>query len=149
MRRSSRGERALIGGSIAVLLALFLPWLSTSCAGGCGGTDLGGSIDGVHGLGLVTLLGLLLVIGLWSVRSNPDRVRIPALPLTDPRIYMLCGALEVTGAPPAPFSPSPFTPRWAGSSPSPAPSRPSAAACSSRASAAARRAQRLASSSPT
>jgi hypothetical protein len=97
MRRSSRGERALIGGSIAVLLALFLPWLSTSCAGGCGGTDLGGSIDGVHGLGLVTLLGLLLVIGLWSVRSNPDRVRIPALPLTDPRIYMLCGALEVTG----------------------------------------------------
>lgn len=99
MRRSSPGEKALIGGTSAVLLAMFLPWMSTSCAGGCSGTNLGGSIDGVHGLGLVSLLGLLGVIALWSVRSYADRLtfKVPDLRLSDPRIYMLGGGLEVAG----------------------------------------------------
>jgi hypothetical protein len=99
MRRSSRGERALVGGSTAVLLALlFLPWLTTSCSSDCNGFGLDSrSIDGVHGWGLLTLLGLLVVVGLWALRSYPERVRVPYLLLRDPQIYMLAGALELAG----------------------------------------------------
>src|ERR1041385_6661034 len=99
IRRSSRGDRALVGGSTAMLMALlFLPWLTTSCEAGCNGFGLDmRTIDGVHGWGLLTLLGLLAVVGLWAVRCYPDRVRMPALPLRDPQIYMLAGALELTG----------------------------------------------------
>ncbi|HEX3605887.1 MAG TPA: hypothetical protein VH134_08195 [Candidatus Dormibacteraeota bacterium] len=98
MGRSSWGERALIGGSAAVLFALlFLPWLSASCTGGCNGFDFSSSIDGVHGFGWITLLGLLAVVGLWAVRCYPDRVRIPALPLRDSEIYLIAGAVEALG----------------------------------------------------
>jgi hypothetical protein len=95
---SNPGERALVGGSAAVLLALlFLPWMSVGCTGDCNGFGFGGTIDGVHGWGLLTLLGLLGAISLWALRSYPDRVRVPALPLRDPQIYMLAGALELAG----------------------------------------------------
>jgi hypothetical protein len=95
---SNPGERALVGGSAAVLLALlFLPWMSAGCAGDCNGFGFGGTIDGVHGWGLLTLLGLLGAIGLWAVRSYPDRLRAPALPLRDSQIYMLAGGLELAG----------------------------------------------------
>jgi hypothetical protein len=99
LRRSSWGERALVGGSAAALFALlFLPWLTTSCDADCNGFGLAArTIDGVHGWGLLTLLGLLAVVGLWAVRCYPDRVTMPALPLRDPQVYMLAGALELVG----------------------------------------------------
>ncbi len=98
MRASSRGERALIGGSAAVLVAvLFLPWMSAACDGDCSGFSFGGTLDGVRGWGLLTLLGLLAAIGLWAVRCYPDRVTMPRLPLRDAQIYMVAGAVEAAG----------------------------------------------------
>ncbi|HEV7467850.1 MAG TPA: hypothetical protein VGP96_16245 [Candidatus Dormibacteraeota bacterium] len=99
IRRSSWGERALVGGSAAVLFALlFLPWLTTSCDADCNGFGLAArTIDGVHGWGLLTLVGLLAGVGLWAVRCHPDRVTLPALPLRDPQVYMLAGTLELVG----------------------------------------------------
>ncbi len=88
-----------MGGSAAVLFALlFLPWLTTSCEADCNGFGLDArTIDGVHGWGLLTMLGLLAVVGLWAVRCYPDRVRMPAPPLRDPQVYMVAGALELVG----------------------------------------------------
>jgi hypothetical protein len=116
IRGSSPGERALVGGSAAVLLALlFLPWMTAVCLGTCNGFDFGGDLDGVHGWGLLTLGGLLAVVGLWALRCYPDRVRLPQLPprlsslsrhrlvvrlrphLRDPLLYMVAGGIEVAG----------------------------------------------------
>ncbi|TMD96189.1 MAG: hypothetical protein E6I76_08480 [Chloroflexi bacterium] len=113
IRASSTGERALVGGSAAVLVALlFLPWMAAVCLGTCNGFDFGGNLDGVHGWGLLTLTGLLVVVGLWALRCYPDRVRMPKPPpqlaryplaarvrpfLRDPLIYMAAGGLEVVG----------------------------------------------------
>lgn len=91
---------------------LFLPWMTAVCLGSCNGFEFGGDLDGVHGLGLVTLAGLLVVVGLWAYRCYPDRVRMPQLPprlarlrlvvrlrpyLRDPMIYMAAGGIEVAG----------------------------------------------------
>jgi hypothetical protein len=113
IRASSLGERALVGGSAAVLFALlFLPWMTAVCLGSCSGFDFGGDLDGVHGWGLLTLAGLLAVVGLWALRCYPDRVKLPQLPprvlrhplvmrlrphLRDPLIYMAAGGVEVAG----------------------------------------------------
>jgi hypothetical protein len=116
IRASSLGERALIGGSAAVLVALlFLPWMTADCLGTCNGFDFGGDVDGGHGWGLLTLAGLLVVVGLWALRCYPDRVRMPRLPsrllplmrhpgavrlrrhLRDPLVYMIAGGTEVAG----------------------------------------------------
>ncbi|HVS44879.1 MAG TPA: hypothetical protein VMU20_21690 [Candidatus Dormibacteraeota bacterium] len=113
VRASSMGERALVGGSAAVLIALlFLPWMAAVCLGSCNGFDFGGNLDGVHGWGLLTLAGLVAVVGLWAVRCYPDKVRIPQLPprlmrhplvmrvrpyVRDPLVYMVAGGVEVAG----------------------------------------------------
>ena len=113
IRASSLGERALVGGSAAVLVALlFLPWMTAVCLGTCNGFDFGGDLDGVHGWGLLTLLGLLLVVGLWALRCYPDRVQLPPPPrwlvrqpvlarlrarVRDAHVYVLGGAIEVLG----------------------------------------------------
>jgi energy-converting hydrogenase Eha subunit E len=112
IRASSLGERALIGGSTALLLALFLPWMSVGCLGSCNGFEFSGDVDGAHGWGLVTLAGLLVVVGLWALRCYPDRVQLPKLPprvvrlrlvswvlprLRDPLVYMIAGGLEAVG----------------------------------------------------
>jgi hypothetical protein len=116
IRASSLGERALVGGSAAVLFALlFLPWMTAVCLGTCNGFDFGGDLDGVHGWGLLTLAGLLIVVGLWALRCYPERVRLTQPParlsslarhrlvvrlrphLRDPLIYMVAGAIEIAG----------------------------------------------------
>ncbi|HEX6492888.1 MAG TPA: hypothetical protein VF112_05220 [Candidatus Dormibacteraeota bacterium] len=113
IRASSMGVRALVGGSAAVLIALlFLPWMAAVCLGTCSGFNFGGDLDGVHGWGLLTLAGMLAVVGLWALRCYPDRVRIPPLPprvarhplfirvrpyLRDPLVYMAAGGVEVLG----------------------------------------------------
>jgi hypothetical protein len=96
LRRMSNGERAILGGSLVALIAtLFLPWMTGSCAGSCGGISFGASLDGLHGWGLLALVALLAVACLRLVRTFPHIVRMPALPLTDSEIYMVAGAVEV------------------------------------------------------
>jgi hypothetical protein len=112
IRASSMGVRALVGGSAAVIVALFLPWMAAVCLGTCNGFDFGGNLDGAHGCGLLTLAGMLVAVGLWALRCYPDRVRVPQLPprlsrhplvarirphLSDPVIYMVAGGVEVLG----------------------------------------------------
>jgi len=96
LRRMSNGERAVLGGSLVALVAtLFLPWVTASCAGSCGGISFGASLDGMHGFGLLALAALLVVAGLRLARTVPHVIHLPRLPLTDPEIYMVAGAVEV------------------------------------------------------
>jgi glucan phosphoethanolaminetransferase (alkaline phosphatase superfamily) len=99
----SNGEKAILGGSLVVLIAMFLPWYGWDFNLGNSilGTTLNNSesVSGFHSWGWITFLGLLFVVALWVVRGPlSDQVELPELPLKDAQLFMIGGAVEVLGA---------------------------------------------------
>jgi hypothetical protein len=95
--RFSTEELVIGGGSILLLVALFLDWTSASCSGAyCNGSLSGAS--GFHGWGWLSFLALVGVAGLLAARRLvADRVELPELPASDSVLYMAGGALEIAG----------------------------------------------------
>lgn len=92
--KMSDGEKAIAGGSIIVLISLFLPWY---------GWDLGpfgsDSVDGFASWGWLTFLALLAVVLFWAARRLfTEQVKLPDMPVSDAAFYMIGGAVEVLGA---------------------------------------------------
>jgi hypothetical protein len=87
----SRGELLVGGGSLVLLLSLFLPWM---------GVDGGLTVHAFHGAGFITILAWLGVVVLFIVRSPFFRntLELPRLPWTDSVLFIIGGAAEVVGA---------------------------------------------------
>jgi hypothetical protein len=97
LRAMGNGDRVIVAGSIVLLVAILaLPWIGASCsAPACGGLSAG--ISGAHGWGWLTLLALVAVIALFTVRELVPDAQLPELPLRDPQLYMVLGAVEALG----------------------------------------------------
>jgi hypothetical protein len=95
-------EKAILGGSIVVLVALFLPWYGWDFnvgAGVLGTLSNSGSFTGFHSWGLLTFIALLFVIAVWLVRGPlSDQVKLPEMSITDAQLYMIGGGVEVLGS---------------------------------------------------
>jgi MFS family permease len=103
LEKMSDGERAILGGSVVVLIAMFLPWWGADWnLGTFGGTSLGSqseSVSGFHGWGWITFLALLAVVVFWLLRGPlADQFELPDLPVSDGQAYMIGGGLEILGA---------------------------------------------------
>jgi hypothetical protein len=92
------GERVIAGGSLLLLVALFLDWISVSCSGPLCGLGSTGGGGGLHGWGWLTFLALLGAAGLLvSRRVLAGRITLPELPASDAVLYMAVGGVEVAG----------------------------------------------------
>jgi len=93
LAKMSKGDRAIAGGSVIVLVAMFLPWY---------GWDAGpfsASVDGFNSWGILTFLALLVVVALWLVRTfTADSVDLSGLPVRDAQLYLVGGGVEALGA---------------------------------------------------
>jgi hypothetical protein len=94
-----RGERLVAGGSLALLVGLFLYWISVSCSGPvCGFAGGGGGGGGFRGWGWLSFLALLCTVGLLVIRRLPrEAIRLPELPAPDALLYTVLGGVEVAG----------------------------------------------------
>jgi hypothetical protein len=93
LSRVTNGDKALAGGSLVVLIALFLPWYGYDAG------PVSASVSGFNSWGWLTFLGLLAVIAFWLIRNMfSDSVKLPDMPVTDGVAYMIGGAVEVLGA---------------------------------------------------
>src|SRR5258706_11971271 len=82
-RALSGGDLLVVGGSAIMLLALLLPWWDNG---------LGGTADGFHDWGWLSLLSLLLVAALFTLRTFfPDTRAAVELSVADPIAYMIGG----------------------------------------------------------
>src|SRR5258708_28277610 len=88
LRRLSGGDRVLVAGSATMLLSLLLPWWDNG---------FGGTANGFHDWGWLSLVSLLLVAALFSVRNLVPESRRPELAVRAPIAYMICGAAEILG----------------------------------------------------
>jgi hypothetical protein len=94
--RFSPEELVIAAGSLVLLVALFLNWISVSCSGAfCGGAGSGAS--GFRGWGWLTFLALVGVAGLLLARRLLTQVELPELPASDSVLYMAGGGLEILG----------------------------------------------------
>jgi hypothetical protein len=88
----SNGDKAILGGSLVVLISMFLPWYSASYAG------FSDSVDGFHRWGLLTFVAWLLVLGLWLLRGPlSSQFKLPAWGVSDSMLFMILGGVEVLG----------------------------------------------------
>ncbi|HEV7679000.1 MAG TPA: hypothetical protein VGQ42_10575 [Candidatus Dormibacteraeota bacterium] len=93
LEKMSNGEKAVLGGSLLVLIGMFLPWYGIDFLG------VSESVSGFHSWGLLTFLALLAVVAFWVIRGPlADQVKLPDMPVTDAQVYMIGGAIEVLGA---------------------------------------------------
>ena len=89
----SNGDKAILGGSLVVLIAMFLPWYSASYAG------FSDSVNGFHRWGLLTFVGWLVVLGLWLLRGPlSGQFSLPKWGVADSMLFMILGGVEVLGA---------------------------------------------------
>jgi hypothetical protein len=92
LSRMSDGDKAIAGGSLVVLVALFLPWYGIDTDG------FSDAANGFHRWGLLAFLAWLAVASLSVARHYlDDTVHLPALPAGDAVIAMACGAVEMLG----------------------------------------------------
>jgi hypothetical protein len=90
----SNGDKAILGGSLVVLIAMFLPWY---------GVDLGTfgseSVSGFHSWGLLTFIAWLFVVVLWLLRGPlSSQFKMPEVSVTDGILFMIGGGVEALGA---------------------------------------------------
>jgi len=96
--KMTNGERSILGGSVIVLISLFLPWYGWDINLGILGSS-SDSFNGFHSWGWLTVLALVAVVAFWVIRTfMSDDVKLPEMSLEDPVIYMIGGAVEVVGA---------------------------------------------------
>ena len=89
----SNGDKAILGGSLVVLISMFLPWYSASYAG------FSDSVNGFHRWGLLTFVSWLLVLGLWLVRGPlSSQFKLPQWGVSDAVLFMILGGVEAVGA---------------------------------------------------
>ena len=89
----SNGDKAVLGGSLVVLIAMFLPWYSASFGG------LSDSSNGFHRWGLLTFVAWLVVLGLWLLRGPlSSQFNLPKWGVSDGMLFMILGGVEVLGA---------------------------------------------------
>lgn len=89
----SNGDKAILGGSLVILISMFLPWYSASYAG------FSDSVDGFHRWGLLTLLGWLFVLAYWLLRGPlSGQFSLPKWGIGDGMVFMIAGGVEVLGA---------------------------------------------------
>src|SRR5258708_40035275 len=87
----SNGDKAILGGSIVLLVALFLPWKGVDIAFIGSATE-----DGFHAWGLLTFIAFLGVVALWPMRGPlRDKVTLPEMGVSDAMLYMILGGVEV------------------------------------------------------
>jgi hypothetical protein len=88
----SNGDKAILGGSLVLLIAMFLPWY---------GAEFGGfsdSANGFHRWGLLTFLAWIAVVGLWLLRGPlSSQFKLPAWGITDGMLFMILGGVELLG----------------------------------------------------
>ncbi|HXA29398.1 MAG TPA: hypothetical protein VN193_11710 [Candidatus Angelobacter sp.] len=90
----TNGDKAILGGSLIVLVSMFLPWY---------GWDLGPfgseSVSGFHSWGLLTFIAFLATVALWLLRGPlSDQFKMPELGVTDAMLFTIFGGVEVLGA---------------------------------------------------
>ena len=100
--KMTNGEKALLGGSLLVLIALFMPWYGWDVVVNLGNIGIreanGVSVDGFHSWGWLTIIGFLVVAGLWVIRTFfDDSVRLGDLGVSDAQVYMVGGGVEILG----------------------------------------------------
>jgi hypothetical protein len=96
--KMTNGEKAILGGSLLVLIFLFFPWYGWDVVSIGFFAGQSASFNGFYGWGWLTFLALLAVVGFWVVRTFlADDVKLPDLPVSDPAVYMILGAVEVLG----------------------------------------------------
>jgi hypothetical protein len=102
LEKLSNGEKAILGGSLIVLVSMFLPWYGWDFNFGnsiLGSINSSGSVDGFNSWGWLTFIGFLFVVILWLVRGPlSDQVELPDIPLKDAQLFMIGGGVEVLGA---------------------------------------------------
>jgi hypothetical protein len=92
----SNGDKAFLGGSLVLFIAMFLPWYGADVS--TVGYSVSESVSGFHSWGWLTFLVLLLVVAFWTVRKYfTKEVTLPELPVTDAIALMIGGGLEVLG----------------------------------------------------
>ena len=65
--RLSNGDKAILGGSVLLLIAMFLPWYGWDY--NFLGTSSSGSVNGFTSWGWLTFLSLIAVVALWVIRG--------------------------------------------------------------------------------
>ena len=101
--KMTTGEKALLGGSLLVLIALFMPWYGWDVVVNVGGAfpvreANGQSFNGLHSWGWLTVIGFLVVAGLWVIRTYlKDSVQLGDLGVSDAQVYMVGGGVELLG----------------------------------------------------
>jgi len=102
LSKTSDAEKAILGGSLIVLVALFLPWYGWDISATFAGVTIAsssGSVDGFASWGWLTFLALLAVVFLWTARRFlTQQVRMPEMGVSDAALIMILGAVEVAGA---------------------------------------------------
>jgi len=94
----SNGDKAILGGSLVLFIAMFLPWYGADITIG-GVTSSSASDNGFYGWGWLVFIALLAVVALWLLRGPMEgSFELPDLPAKDAIIFMGLGGLEVLGA---------------------------------------------------
>ena len=92
----SNGDKAILGGSLVFLIAMFLPWYGADYH--FGGFNESASANGFVSWGWLAFIAFLAVIALWLVRGPmSDSVKLPDMPTSDAMLYMILGGVEVAG----------------------------------------------------
>lgn len=92
----SNGDKTILGGSVVLLIAMFLPWYGYDYS--FAGISSSGSVNGFNSWGWLAFLALLALVAFWLLRGPlAESVSLPEMPLKDPVIYMILGGLEVLG----------------------------------------------------
>jgi hypothetical protein len=92
----SNGDKAFLGGSLILFIAMFLPWYGADVS--TPGYSVSDSVNGFHSWGWLTFLILLAAVAFWTIRRFfTKEVPLPDLPVTDAVALMIGGGLEVLG----------------------------------------------------
>src|SRR5260221_3747904 len=91
----SNGDKAILGGSLVLFIALFLPWYGADVTI-AGVTSSSSNLNGFYGWGWLAFIALLAVVALWLLRGPMEgSVELPELPAKDAIVLMALGAVEV------------------------------------------------------
>jgi hypothetical protein len=92
----SNSDKAFLGGSLVLFIAMFLPWYGAEVSSAL--YSVSESINGFYGWGYLTFVALLAVVAFWVIRKFFSKeITLPEMPVTDAVAIMIGGAIEVVG----------------------------------------------------
>jgi len=102
LSKMSNADKAILGGSLIVLVSLFLPWwgwdinITVTCITVASSS---GSVNGFNSWGWITFLALIGVLVLHVSRTYlTQQVKLPEMGVGDAALYMILGGVEIAGA---------------------------------------------------